>query len=319
MRAAVPLLLLALLPPCARAFDLAAWREKREDLSHEVDRLRAAYAACAAAKPTPAEDVVLPVETFPGGAVKTAVQARRASYFMDSGLVWAEGVLVRRFRADGAVDVSIAASECVVDRQTKSVWADGGAELSQGGTVCRGRGVYFSSPEGFVRITEAADFMTTDANAAKGGASSSLLSPAATNSCLRIRSASCDVDRDAGVAMFETGVVVEHGDATLCADRVFAFSASTNGISRVVAEGGVSVTNGTRVGSCALAVYRRARGEVELFGEPGGAKARLAEAGERSNELQGDRIRIWTGSEQVEVSNSALSTEGGRSGEELRR
>lgn len=319
MRALIPSLTLAVLSPCVWSFDLAAWQEKRGDLANEVGRLRAAYAECAAAKATPAEDVVLPVETFPDGSVKTSVQARFASYFMDSGLVWADGVVVRRFRADGSVEASIAASECVVDRLTKSVWADGDAKLVQGGTVCRGRGVYFSSPEGFVRITESADFETTDVASAKGEAGASFLASAATNSSLRIRSASCDIDRDAGVALFETGVVVEHGGATLCADRVFAFAAATNGISRVVADGGVSVTNGLRVGTCALAVYRRSRGEIELFGCAGGAKAKLAEFGEKASELQGDRIRIWTGSEQVEVANSALSAEGDRRGEALRR
>ena len=299
-----------LLAPCAVAFDSAAWQEKREDLSHEVSRLRTAYKTCASGDQAPAEEVVLPIETFPDGSVKTTVQAKKARYFLQSGLVWANGVVVLRFREDGSTEIRLEAAECVVDRLTKSGWAEGDVKLEQGGTVCRGRGVYFSSPEGFVRVTEAADFATTDLKAAKPGATALFKAPAAgeTNACLRIRSAACDIDRDAGVTLFETNVVVTHADTTLCADRVFAFAVASNQLSRIVADGHVAVTNGLRTGACNLAVYRRARGEMVMFGAKDGPKARLAETGERANELEGDRIRFWVDSEQVEVENAALAT-----------
>lgn len=126
----------------------------------------------------------------------------------------------------------------------------------------------------------------------------------------RIRSESSDFDREAGVILFEGGVVVEYeGDYTLCADRVFAFLAASNRLSRVVATGSVVISNETRVGTCALATYRKAKGEIEMFGERGGSRARLVERGERDSEVEGDRIRFWLDSEQVEVSNAALSAE----------
>lgn len=154
--------LLALPPGAAAAFDSAAWMERRDDLAHEVGRLREAYGKCAAEAQSPAEDVTMPVETFPDGSVKTSVQAKRAQYFLDSGLVWAEGVTVRTFRKDGSSDMTLEAQNCVVDRLTKSGWAEGSVKVTQGETVFRGRGVYFSSPEEYVRVTQGSEMESVD-------------------------------------------------------------------------------------------------------------------------------------------------------------
>ena len=127
----------------------------------------------------------------------------------------------------------------------------------------------------------------------------------------RIRSVSSDFDRKAGVILFDGNVVVEYeSDYTLCADRVFAFLASSNRLARVVAAGNVVISNETRVGTCALATYRKLKGEIEMFGDgKAGTKAVLVERGDRASELAGDRIRFWLDAEQVEVSNAALATE----------
>ena len=150
----------------AWAFDSTAWLEKRADLEHEINRLRAAYRQCARNVQTPAEDVTVPVETFPDGSVKTSVHAQKAQYFLASGLVWAEGVTVRKFKRDGTLDLTLEAQNCVIDRLTKSAWAEGAAKLTQGETVFRGQGVYFSSPEGYVRVTRDSSFESNDL---KGG------------------------------------------------------------------------------------------------------------------------------------------------------
>lgn len=126
----------------------------------------------------------------------------------------------------------------------------------------------------------------------------------------RIRSVSSDFDRKAGVILFDGNVVVEYGnDYTLCADRVFAFLSASNRLARIVADGSVVISNETRVGTCALATYRKKKGEIEMFGKRGGAKARLVERqGDRPSDVEGDRIRFWLESETVEVSNSSIST-----------
>ena len=132
----------------------------------------------------------------------------------------------------------------------------------------------------------------------------------ASRQSARIRSVSSDFDRKAGVILFDGNVVVEYeSDYTLCADRVFAFLTASNRLARVVATGGVVISNGTRVGTCALATYRKKKGEIEMFGNEKGVRAHLVERGANASEVEGDRIRFWLDSEQVEVSNSRISAE----------
>ena len=133
--------------------------------------------------------------------------------------------------------------------------------------------------------------------------------PAAATEVTRIRSDSADYDRVSGMAMFEGHVFVEHaGEYTMNADRIYAVMTSSNEIGRVVAVGGVTITNAARVGSCAMATFRRAKREIEMFGKAGGAPARLVDGGDRPSELEGDRIKFWLDAEQVEVENSRITT-----------
>lgn len=119
-----------------------------------------------------------------------------------------------------------------------------------------------------------------------------------------------DFDRQAGVAMFEGNVLVVYdSDYTLCADRVYAFSAGTNRLARVVAVGHVTITNDTRVCTAPLAIYRRNRSEIELFGDRSGAVARLVENGDVRSAVEGTHIRFWLDSERVEVEASRIEVE----------
>ena len=85
---------------------------------------------------------------------------------------------------------------------------------------------------------------------------------------------------------------------------------------RVVAVGNVVVTNAARVGTCAMATYRRAKREIEMFGDGKGGYARLVDFGEHPGELEGERIRFWLDAEQVEVENARITT-GAKGGMEL--
>ena len=146
----------------AAAFDSETWLGKREMLSREAERLREAYSNCVAKAVAPAEDVTVPVETFPDGTVKASITAKKAMFFADSGLIWAQGVVASRFGDDGAELTRIEAESCVIDRVTRSGWMEGPAKMTQGRTVFRGRNVYFSSPEGYVSITEGSDIVSQD-------------------------------------------------------------------------------------------------------------------------------------------------------------
>ena len=144
------------------AFNSEEWLGKRELFAREAERLKVAYTNCVAHLETPAEDVTIPVETFEDGSVKVMIFAKKAQYFLDRGLVWAEGVTVRRFKPNGTLEACIEAKNCVVDRFSKSGWAEGPAKVTHGKTTFRGCGIYFSSPEGYVKVLEGTDVDSLD-------------------------------------------------------------------------------------------------------------------------------------------------------------
>ena len=143
----------------ALAFSSAKWLEERGDDS-DVLRLRAAYADCVKRLDAPAENVVIPLETFPNGKVKSRVTAARAQIFPDSGLVWGEDVRVEQFRADGRLQASLDAESCVVDRKTKTGWVEGRAQMVYGDSSVKGRGVYFSLTREFIKIFSQSEIRT---------------------------------------------------------------------------------------------------------------------------------------------------------------
>lgn len=144
------------------AFNSEEWLGKRELFAREAERLRAVYSNCVARLEVPAENVTVPVETFEDGSVKVMISAEKAQYFLDEGLVWAEGVTVKKFKRDGRLDGRIDAKSCVVDRFSKSGWAEGPATVVHDKTTFKGRGVYFSSPESYVKVFEDAEVDSKD-------------------------------------------------------------------------------------------------------------------------------------------------------------
>ena len=120
----------------------------------------------------------------------------------------------------------------------------------------------------------------------------------------RITSVRADFDRNEGIALFEGGVTVDYGDAyKMCAEKVYVFFTGSNEFDRVVATGGVAVTNETRTGSCESVVFRRREGEVEMHGGDG-VLARLSSS--ETDEVSGRTIKFWLDAEQVEVSGAEL-------------
>lgn len=146
----------------ATAFDSAAWLATRAVHIEEAERLRTAYSNALARVSTPAEDVTVPIETFDDGSVKSVIHARKAVYFLDSGFVWAEGVVAKKFKPDGRLDTQIEAASCLVDRFSKSGWAEGPAKVTHGKTTLTGEGAYFSSPEAYVRVFRKTRIVSSD-------------------------------------------------------------------------------------------------------------------------------------------------------------
>lgn len=130
-------------------------------------RLRAAYADCLAKVESPAENVVLPLEYNPDGTIKSRLTAARAQLFVDTGLVWAEGIRVEQFGPDGKPVLSLTADNCIVDRKSKTGWVEGVAKMTYGESSVRGRGVHFSIEREYVKIYAQSEIRTKGL-AAKG-------------------------------------------------------------------------------------------------------------------------------------------------------
>ena len=301
--------LAALALPPAAAFDSETWFGKREVLDREAERLQAAYADCAARAVAPAENVVLPVESHPDGSIKATVSAKAAQFFLQTGFVWGTNVVVRQYATNGVVEAEVVADRCVVDRGTKSGWVDGHARARYLGNEVEGDGIYFSFSEEFVRISSNTVIRAKDlkfdtkvaagkANCATGGA--------------EVVSRRTDYDRRDGVVLFEGGVRASDSGRVLGADRLFVFLDGTNSLRRLVADGGVSIADGLRSGSCARAAYVRSSGRVTMYGDA--APARLVEEGPRRNTVEGRRIAYWLDSDQVEIEGASITVDGGVSG-----
>ena len=295
------------------AFDAEAWLAKREILAREAERLQGAYSNCVARLERPSENVKIPVETFSDGSIKTFLSASKVMLFLDTGLIWADGVTVEQLSEKGAVPSRIEATTGVVDRETKSGWAEGAARLTHEATTFDGEGVYFSSPEGYVAVHGKTRVVSKDLRFGDPTGQTKRMAQTrdarllgGTDESLVITSVRCDLDRDERVVLFDGDVRVLYAKAyTLDADRVFVFLSEANDLARIEATGHVSITNEQRSGSCARAVFRREVGEIEMFGEPGGEAAHLQEAD--GNAVDGSRIKFWLDAEQVEVVDSVLT------------
>lgn len=147
----------------AAAFSSEKWLAERNDDS-DVMRLREAWRACKARVDQkleqPAENVTIPLETFPDGTVKSRVTAKRAHVFVDTGFVWGEGIRVEQYDEKGKVHASLVADDCIVDRKARTGWVAGAAKMVYGESSISGRGIYFSLTREFIKIFSQSEVCT---------------------------------------------------------------------------------------------------------------------------------------------------------------
>ena len=300
------LIALVMAPVAAFAFKSDDWLAKREVLSREAERLQVAYTSCVARVEEPAVDVVLPFERHPDGSVKASVTAKKAQVFLDTGMIWGSGVVVSQMSTNGVEEARIDADNCVIDRTTKSGWVQGHVKGFYLGNEVEGDGIYFSFEEEFVTIYANTKIRVKDQKfdtKVIGGGGKNAVRDA------EISARRTDFDRKDGVVLFDGAVRVADSEYSLGADMLYAFLDGTNSLKRIVADGSVVVTNGTRSGSCPRAAYVKSLGRVTMYGEPG-KPAKLADDGRRHSDVEGRKISFWLDSEQVEVEGSTLTVDG---------
>ena len=162
MRAVAAIFVLLCAVPVSQAFDSDAWLAKRSMMRREAGRLREAYRRCADSPVDAAEGVSVPIETHPDGSVKLSVEAKRAKFFLREGLVWAEGVVMRKTDENGGETTRIEAARCVIDRETRGGWAEGPLKMTLGQTVLTGENVFFAASEGYVASSTNSAIVSTD-------------------------------------------------------------------------------------------------------------------------------------------------------------
>lgn len=277
----------------AQAFDSAEWLGQRQLLGHEAVRLAKVYEKCSRSVSEAAEAIEIPVEAYSDGSVRLGISAKRAQLFIDTGMVWGEGVTIMQMKHGGELEARIDAENCVVDRDTRSGWVKGHAHAEFGGDVSLdGDKVYFSAFEEYLAIY--------------------------TNTVLRadgkvLRSVRADYDNQNGVAMLDGAVELMGAegnvDYVINAAQAFVFLSGTNDLRRVVALGGVRIKSGDRAGVCDRAVYTRGDSKIVMYGGGANAKAQLIDGTKRRNKVEGDRITFWIDGEQVEVIDSTVTVD----------
>lgn len=143
-------------------FDTNEWLTRRSMLEQEATRLAMAYTNFSARVDHPSENAVVPLETFPDGAIKLKIEARFAQFFTGEGFVWGKNVVIFRYNEDGEETARLEADSCVVDRATKSGWASGSARVFHGETRFDGEDLYFSSPESYTIAFRSSRIDSTD-------------------------------------------------------------------------------------------------------------------------------------------------------------
>ena len=136
----------------AFGFDSEAWLAKRAALDADAQRMRSVWSGCVSAATSPAENLVIPLELHEDGSPKFVLKSARAQIFIDTKLVWAEGVEAVLYAKDGTVSARAVAANCVIDRESECGWCEGRVRVDYGSYSLEGECLYFSKREGFAKI-----------------------------------------------------------------------------------------------------------------------------------------------------------------------
>ena len=308
----LPEILCALAVTGAYGHDLTDALARRNAYSADAAEMRKVYRETAVKVDSPAEDVSVPIEMYPDGSVKSLIHAREAQYFLQDGIVWAKGVTLRQLDRAGREEAVVNAETCVVDRNRKRGWAEGAASADYETHHLEGDNVYFSLDDRYFRIADNARLTTRDFKIGRGMDSarkSDKPSGGVTNGpSARLTCRRADYDNKQGVILFDGDVVLDDGEYRLGSDRVWLFFEETNSISRLEAQGAVTVTNGTRSAACDMAEYEAGDRRLTMYSGDG-APAELVEDGKNRSRIRGDVISFWIDSEQVEVERPVVTIE----------
>ena len=122
----------------------------------------------------------------------------------------------------------------------------------------------------------------------------------------RITSDSTYYDRKEGMAVFTGHVHVDDEQYQMHADKAYVFLTATNTLKRIVAIGGVALTNELKYATGAKASYYKDGGMVVLYGDDDVNAEVVDASGPQKQTLRGKKIKFWIDSEQVEVLDATI-------------
>ena len=112
-----------------------------------------------AAMTSPVENLTLPLDYYPSGRSRAVLRAQKAQILME-GLIFAEGVCVDMFTEGGQPDGQLTAAGCLFDRKAKQGYCEGAVSVAKSGDRLKGRGMYFSMDEQFIKILAECEIRT---------------------------------------------------------------------------------------------------------------------------------------------------------------
>lgn len=157
---------------CAMAVGLwVGAREARAGVDAESDRwferhteqlwqpLREKYREAAAVMNTPVENLMLPLDYHPNGRLRAVLRASK-SHMLADGLIFTQGVTVDLMTAEGTPDGQLTAEGCLFDRNAKHGYCEGAVTVVKGTDRIKGRDMYFSIENQFIKILSECEIHT---------------------------------------------------------------------------------------------------------------------------------------------------------------
>jgi hypothetical protein len=112
-----------------------------------------------AAMTSPVENLTLPLDYYSNGRVRAVLHAQKAQMLLE-GMIFAEGVRVDMLAEDGRPDGRLTAEGCLFNRTTKQGYCEGAVSVEKSGDRLKGRGMYFSMEQQFIKILAECEIRT---------------------------------------------------------------------------------------------------------------------------------------------------------------
>ena len=136
-----------------------AWLAKQRTDMAAWEALSVKWEAASVSTEMPVENLVLPLDHHENGRLKTVLRAEKA-HLMGEDLVFARNVKIEMLLPDGKPDGVLLAEDCLVDRVNKRGFCRGMVEVKKGSDHLKGRGMYFSTDDQFIKLLSECEIRT---------------------------------------------------------------------------------------------------------------------------------------------------------------